>query len=33
MVRLVFIAVDDHTFAGQILMRKGFTLLGELDMA
>ena len=27
------IAVDDHTFAGQILMRKGFTLLGELDMA
>lgn len=27
------IAVDDHTFAAQILMRKGFTLLGELDLA
>lgn len=28
----VAIAVDDHTFAGQILIRKGFTLLGELDL-
>lgn len=28
----VAIAVDDHTFAGQILLRRGFTLLGELDL-
>ena len=26
------IAVDDHTFAGQILLKKGFSLLGELDL-
>ena len=29
----VAIAVDDHTFAGQILLRKGFQLLGEIDLA
>ena len=27
------LAVDDHTFAGQILLRKGFQLLGERDLA
>ena len=27
------LAVDDHTFAGQILLRKGFQLLGEIDLA
>lgn len=26
------LGVDDHTFAGQILLRKGFPLLGELDL-
>ena len=26
------IGVDDHTFAGQILLRKGFPLLGEVDL-
>jgi hypothetical protein len=26
------IAVDDHTFAGQILLRKGFSLLGEAEL-
>ncbi len=29
----VAISVDDHTFAGQILVRKGFTLLGEFDLS
>jgi hypothetical protein len=29
---LVAIAVDDNTLAGQILRRKGFTLLGEEDL-
>ena len=29
----VAIAVDDHTFAGQILLRRGFKLLGELDLS
>ena len=28
----IAIAVDDHTLAGQILRRKGFTLLGEADL-
>jgi hypothetical protein len=28
----IAIAVDDHTLAGQILRRKGFTLLGESDL-
>lgn len=26
------LGVDDHTFAGQILLRKGFHLLGECDL-
>jgi hypothetical protein len=29
----VAIAVDDHTFAGQVLRRKGFRVLGEEDLA
>lgn len=29
----VAIAVDDHTFAGQILRRKNFRVLGEEDLA
>lgn len=32
-VPAVAIAVDDHTFAGQILLRRGFTLLGEFDLS
>ena len=31
-VPAVAIAVDDHTFAEQILLRRGFTLLGEFDL-
>ena len=26
------LGIDDHTFAGQILLRKGFNLLGEHDL-
>ena len=32
-VPAIALAVDDHTFAGQILLRKGFQLLGEIDLA